>query len=49
MSLRQRKNKTRHAKAKPSKKKNQNFWQRFRLGFSSNAQARRALQKREEE
>lgn len=44
MSLRHRKNKTHYSKAKASKKKKNTFWEKFRRGFSSNAQAKRALQ-----
>ena len=45
MSLRHRKNKTHYSKAKASKKKKKNtFWEKFRRGFSSKPQAKRALQ-----
>ena len=40
-SLKHRKNKTRYSKSKPSKKNNAKFWRKYRLGFSTKAQARR--------
>jgi len=47
MSLRQRKNKKHYAKSRQSKKNNTKFWRKFRLGFSSKAQAKRALQSKD--
>lgn len=47
MSLRQRKNKTRHSKTRRNKKNPGKFWKKFRLGFSSKAQAKRAVQSKD--
>jgi hypothetical protein len=42
-SLKHRKNKTHYAKSKPSKKNNSKFWRKYRLGFRTKAQAKRAF------
>tara|TARA_B100000745_G_C19928597_1_gene312548 strand:- start:154 stop:324 length:171 start_codon:yes stop_codon:yes gene_type:complete len=47
MSLRQRKSKIHYAKPKRSKKNPSKFWKKFARGFSSKAQARRALQSKD--
>jgi len=47
MSIRQRKNKKRTTKSKPSKPNQTKFWRKFRLGFGTKAQAKKALQNRD--
>ncbi len=44
-SLKHRKNKKRYTKSKPSKKNNLKFWRKYRLGFRTKAQAKRAFEK----
>tara|TARA_B100000029_G_scaffold421789_1_gene428212 strand:- start:529 stop:681 length:153 start_codon:yes stop_codon:yes gene_type:complete len=48
-SLKHRKNKKRYAKSKLSKKNDWKFWRKYRLGFKSKAQAKRAFKNRKKD